>query len=133
MPVPSFHIPSVLVGGPIEAKVDERLASSLDITPTLLSLAGIKALVPTLGNDLTQEIPSDKQRAMFQYDKMFGYMRPGKLVVLQPDQEPKTYAVTNNWQVGEELTVDKKMAKEALANVTFANFVYQGRAYKLPE
>ena len=45
-----------------------------------------------IGNDLTKEIPIEKQRAMMQRDKTFAWMSANnEVVVFQPEKEPRTF------------------------------------------
>ena len=41
VPVKNFHIPALILGGGIAPRLDERIASQIDLGPTLLSLIGI--------------------------------------------------------------------------------------------
>ncbi len=92
IPISHFHIPGIIFGKDIPAKMDSRLTSQIDIPPTLLSLAGISGDHPMIGNDLTKEIPIEKQRAMMQRDKTFAWMSANnEVVVFQPEKEPRTF------------------------------------------
>ncbi len=62
VPIDSFHIPAVILGEGIDAKEDSRLASQIDIPPTLLSLIGVDSYNPMIGHDLTQNIDSKNLR-----------------------------------------------------------------------
>ncbi len=93
VPVGHFKIPAIIFGGGIEARQDSRLASQIDLPPTLLSLAGISSQNPMIGNDLTKDVPVDKQRALMQRGKNFGWMKADNgVVVIQPGQGISTYA-----------------------------------------
>jgi len=57
-----IHVPTFLCSPRVEAGVNHEVAGSIDIAPTLLSLAGVKAL-PMPGRDLTR--PSQGQQRAF--------------------------------------------------------------------
>ncbi len=64
VPVRHFHIPAVIFGNDVGHREDARLASQIDLAPTLL-----------------------------QYDKNFAYIKNGKVVIFQPDKTPETFLV----------------------------------------
>lgn len=123
VPIDHFHIPAVIIGEGISAKQDERLASQLDIAPTLLSLAGISSVNPMLGYDLTQNIPKEKQRAMMQYDKNFVYMTLDDKTYLQP--EKPALIVRNNDNI---LTI-KQLTNRAKAQALLGSYLYTNKLY----
>mgnify|MGYP001945339134 CR=1 FL=1 len=75
-------MPAVIFGGGIDVKRDNRLASQIDLSQTLLSLTGVRSQNPMIGDDLTQNIPVDKQRAVMQRGKNFGWMKAHNDVVV---------------------------------------------------
>ncbi|WP_340678363.1 LTA synthase family protein [Paraglaciecola sp.] len=131
VPVKNFHIPGVILGAGIEAKMDNRLASQIDLAPTVLSLMGINAANPMLGIDLTQSlIPS---RAMMQYDKNFAYMTADKVVILQPDKAPAFYHYNLSSKRLEPAQSDVELGKTALAHALFGSVAYQQGWYTLAQ
>ncbi|MFD2179822.1 LTA synthase family protein [Veronia pacifica] len=132
LPVKSFHIPSLVLGGGIQPRQDDRLASSMDVVPTMLSLAGISADIPTVGNDLSGEVPPERQRALMQFDKNFGYMTKDGVVVMQPERPPQGYLFN---RVTGKLTpraLSKEEAETARAHSLWANLAYRKGLYHLP-
>jgi phosphoglycerol transferase MdoB-like AlkP superfamily enzyme len=133
VPVQSFHIPATIFGGGITAKKDNRLASNIDMPPTLLSLIGVENRSPMIGHDLTKPLSKDKQRIMMQFDKNFAYMTQDKVVVLQPKKAAVAYQYNFT---NKELTaapVSESEGKTALAHVLWGSLAYQERLYRLPE
>ncbi len=86
IPIERFHIPALILGGPIEPAVFTAVASQIDLGPTLLSLIGITAEHPMIGHDLT--IPEERQRpgrAIMQYNATQAYMDGNRVAVMQKD------------------------------------------------
>ena len=131
VPVKNFHIPGVILGPDIAARMDDRLASQIDLAPTLLSLMGINAANPMLGIDLTQN--STRSRAMMQYDKNFAYMTADKVAILQPDRSPTFYHYNLSTKRLEPAPSDEEFAKTALAHALFGSLAYQHGWYTLPK
>jgi phosphoglycerol transferase MdoB-like AlkP superfamily enzyme len=130
-PVGHFHIPAVIFGGGVEQKRDNRLASQLDIPPTLLSLAGVAALDPMIGHDLTQKVPGDKQRALMQRGTTFAYMSADNdVVVFHPQQTPETYHYNAPENSLESKAVEQKTVKVAQAHALWGSLVYRDELYK---
>ena len=92
VPIDCFHIPAVIFGGGISACEDNQLASQLDLPPTLLSMAGISAYHPMMGNDLSKEVEQHKQRAIMQYHNNFAWLnKDNHAVVFQPNKDVMTF------------------------------------------
>ena len=53
IPVSRFHIPAVILGGPVTSSVFDPVASQIDLAPTLLSMIGVNSVHPMIGHDLT--------------------------------------------------------------------------------
>ncbi len=128
VPVKNFQIPGVFLGGGIEAKQDNRLASQIDLPPTMLSLIGVSGFTPMIGHDLTKPVPAEKQRALMQYDKNFAYMTGSHVTILQPDKTPAAFIYENEQLT--ETKVSQKWAEVAKAHVLFGSYAYQNQWYK---
>lgn len=130
IPVEYFHIPAVIFGGGIEARKDDRLLSQLDLAPTLLSLAGISSENPMIGFDLTQDVPVEKQRAMMQRDKNFGWLTPdNQVVVLQPGQDITTYQYDSVTHKMTPLQLDESIVTRAHANAMWGSLAFKENYY----
>src|SRR5690606_9578613 len=75
VPVKRFHIPGLILGGPVTPGVISEPASQIDLAPTLISLLGLQGRHPLVGRDLTQAsaraLPG---RAVMQFDKTQAYL-----------------------------------------------------------
>lgn len=123
VPIEHFHIPALIIGKDIGAKQDTRLASQIDIAPTLLSLAGLSGNHPMIGYDLTHAIPKTKQRAMMQYDKNFVFMTLDDKTFLQPEKPALIMRNNDN-----ELSNDA-LAKRAKAHALLGSYLYNNSQY----
>ncbi|WP_434086819.1 LTA synthase family protein [Shewanella psychrotolerans] len=123
VPVGHFHIPAVIFGNGVEHREDARLASQIDLAPTLLSLIGASGEHPMLGNDFTKPLDDSQLRAMLQYDKNFAYIKNGKAVIFQPDKTPKTFLVDGKKLIATQL--DQALTKEAHAHANFGSMAYR--------
>ncbi|WP_243431883.1 LTA synthase family protein [Aliamphritea spongicola] len=135
VPVGHFKIPAIIFGGGIEARQDSRLASQIDLPPTLLSLAGISSQNPMIGNDLTKDVPVDKQRALMQRGKNFGWMKADNgVVVIQPGQGISTYAYDPQADSLTPTPLSEADIKRAHANAMWGSLAFKKGYYQaLPD
>lgn len=118
VPIDCFHIPAVIFGGGISAQKDNRLASQLDLPPTLLSMAGISAYHPMMGHDLTQEVEQHKQRAVMQYHHNFAWLNhDNHAIVFQPNKDAMSfhYEPTSHVLIPSELPDNEMKTANAFA------------------
>ncbi|SHO56996.1 LTA synthase family protein [Vibrio quintilis] len=130
LPVAHFHIPAIILGDGITPRLDNRLVSQLDLAPTMLSLAGISSKHPMIGFDLTRTVPKEKQRALMQRDKNFGWMTADHQVVLfQPGKPAATYQFDPHTEKLTPAPVEKGIIKRAHANAMWGSLAYQDDLY----
>lgn len=132
VPVDRFHIPALILGGDIPPRQDDRLASNIDMAPTLLSLIGADNTSPMIGHDLTKAIAPEYQRAMMQFDKNFGYLTRDKLVVLQPGKDPIGYQYDFTNQTMTPSGISEQESQRALAHALLGGKLYREGHYRLP-
>ncbi|OWT60395.1 sulfatase [Candidimonas nitroreducens] len=129
VPLRHFHIPALILGADVPARSDERLISQIDLPPTLLSLAGIRAEHPMIGHDLCRAEAGG--RALMQYSDNYGYLRDDRLLVLEPHRPPSQYRYTAP-ETYEPAQLDPELAREAQAHVLWPAWMYKNRRYTLP-
>ncbi len=126
VPARHFHIPGVIFGGGISKRTENHVVSQIDMPKTLLSLAGISAVVPTVGYDLSN-LPDDfKGRALLQFYQNFALLRDdGSLMMVLPDEKFASghydftdYSIKN-------APDDPELEKLALAYALFGETAYQ--------
>ncbi|CAM3699819.1 Lipoteichoic acid synthase 2 [Vibrio aerogenes CECT 7868] len=130
LPVAHFHIPAIIIGDGVAPRQDDRLVSQLDLAPTMLSLAGISSKNPMIGFDLTQPLAKEKQRALMQRDKNFGWMTADHQVVLfEPGKPASTYTFDPKTEKLTPAPVAKSIIKRAHANAMWGSLAYQDDLY----
>ncbi|MFM7297756.1 MAG: LTA synthase family protein, partial [Planctomycetota bacterium] len=84
IPTHSYRIPALFLGvePALRGRSLERLCSQIDLAPTLLELAGLRAKVPFLGTSLLG-LPDDGGRAFVHHNRDIGILKDDALVVLQ--------------------------------------------------
>jgi membrane-anchored protein YejM (alkaline phosphatase superfamily) len=93
IPVDQYHIP-MIVFAPAHvppARVD-RLASQMDLAPTLLELLGISYRSRFFGRDILALGPDDERALLGTYQRL-GYLKDGMLTVLSPVRRVDVYRV----------------------------------------
>jgi phosphoglycerol transferase MdoB-like AlkP superfamily enzyme len=92
IPTGSYRIPGLfLIPDPAwKGRRIDRLASQIDLAPTLLALTGRAKSVPFLGEDLTS-LPSDGGRAFVQHNRDVGLLTDHALVTLGLQQKDTCY------------------------------------------
>jgi phosphoglycerol transferase len=123
VPVEHFRIPAVIFGHDIPHQVETRIASQIDLAPTLLSLIGASGETPMIGNDFTKPMTDNQPRALLQYDKNFAYLKQGKAVIFQPQKKPTTYQMQGNHLI--PIASQTELVKEAHAYANFGSMAYQ--------
>nr|QIH44557.1 LTA synthase family protein [Vibrio ziniensis] len=130
VPIGHFRIPAVIFGGGIEAQLDTRLVSQIDLVPTLLSLAGIESRNPMIGHDLTKVVPKEKQRAIMQRDKNFAWMtQDNQVVVIQPEKGISTYLYNPKEDSLIAAPVKEDVVSKAHANAMWGNLAFENNYY----
>jgi phosphoglycerol transferase MdoB-like AlkP superfamily enzyme len=129
VPVRHFHIPALILGAGVPARRDPRLASQIDLSPTLLSLAGVDSVHPMPGADLTARDPG---RAIMQYGDNFGYLKGDTLLVMEPERPATQFAYRREGEVLTPQAVDTALAEEALAHALWPGWAYFNQRYRLP-
>jgi len=130
VPVDRFHIPGVIIGGPIEPRRIPGITSQIDFVPTLLSLMGIDSQHPGVGRDLTlPEYSEGSGRAMMQFNSLQAYLENDKVVVLQPDLEPKSYRLQADGAMVPDAQPDPELERKALAWSLWGPMMIRLKAY----
>lgn len=132
VPIEYFHIPGLLLGGQVKPRIVSRLASQIDLLPTLLSMLGIVDDHPATGYDLFRpDVDTIPGRAMMQYNSTQAYMRGDEVVVMEMDKPATMYRRTSAGLV-ESAVQDPELIRRAVAYSVWSASAYQGRLYRLP-
>jgi len=136
VPVNKFHIPGVILGADIDPKTIKRVASQIDLAPTLLSLMGVSGKHPMLGRDFAADDASPG-RALIQFEDYFALMKETdaqyKLTILKPDETAiaATYEPTTKHVGLLNTPVEKTDQQQALAHVLLPSILYRKRMYQM--
>ncbi|NOZ52474.1 MAG: sulfatase-like hydrolase/transferase [Gammaproteobacteria bacterium] len=130
VPVERFHIPALILGGPIaKSNVISTLASQIDIAPTLLSMAGISGEHPMVGRDLSQaKYRNATGRAIMQFNDVLAYMEEDNVVILRYNMSPKLFKYAEG-NLTEQSGENPTLASKALAYSLFAQIAYSKQLY----
>ena len=133
IPVNKFHIPALIIAPNIEGGFNyDKLCSQIDIPPTLLDLIGIDVKTPMIGRNIFELNDSIQGRAIMQFHSTNAFRSGDDLIVLQADKKAVQFKVGENDGLTEIEKVDEKLAKDALAHIISASYLYNSRKYKLP-
>jgi len=132
VPVSRFHIPGLILGGPVSPSTFDPIASQIDLAPTLLSLIGVSSEHPMIGHDLTlPEALQSPGRAIMQFNGTQAYMEGDRVAVLQKDKPIQEY----NYESGRLVAAadqDPELARTALAHASWSSMAYENALYRLP-
>lgn len=115
LPVPRYHIPAIVYApGKVPAKKIDRLASQIDLAPTLLAMLGLDAGNRFLGRNILTTPASDERAFISNYQEL-GYLKKDTLTILSPNQKIAAYKVTEGRDSAEAITPDPQLVREAIA------------------
>jgi len=127
VPIKSYHIPGLILGDGVDAMQVDKIASQIDLLPTLLHLAGVSATVPLLGQDVMSLASDDPGRAMMQYGDTHAYMVGEYVVINRPELPTSGYVLK-----GEALlpaVYPEDLGDKALAWALLPGLLYKERLY----
>ena len=113
IPIKKFHIPGLIIAPHIKPGLYEKVASQIDMTPTLLDLMGISAELPMIGRPLLSLPEQEPGRAIMQYGTTRALMRGDRVLVQQPETAPEQFTYDGNRLSPAPL--DPDFARESLA------------------
>ena len=129
VPVERFHVPGLILGGPIKPDVITTQVSQIDIPPTLLSMIGVSGEHPMIGRDLTiAENRAANGRSIMQFYKVQAYREGDDIVVFRYDLPPALFTYEDNKLVPTDKQ-NPELVNKALAHSIFAQQAYSERLY----
>ncbi|RDK84388.1 UNVERIFIED_ORG: phosphoglycerol transferase MdoB-like AlkP superfamily enzyme [Idiomarina abyssalis] len=135
IPVNKFHIPGLILGADLEPRTIKSTASQIDLAPTLLSLAGVSAYLPTVGQDLSRTDKAPGNRAMMQFGDNYGWLEGDTLTVLRVNKPTEHYRYIP--EVDKQESIEDPLSPEQLKKIrAFAmlpSILYQSREYYVPK
>lgn len=130
VPINKFHIPGLIIGPDVKPQRFDKLASQIDLLPTLLDLMGLEADHPMVGHDLLAQAPDEPGHAIMQYGQTNAYEVGEHVVITQPYKPQLEFRYLDGRLVPAPL--DPEMAKDALAHILFPYLLYKQQLYHLP-
>jgi phosphoglycerol transferase MdoB-like AlkP superfamily enzyme len=130
LPVDKYHIPLFFYAPDLlSAGHDTKLASQIDIPPTLLHLVGAKGAQHFFGQSLFNEEENKlAPRAFISNYQELGYYKNDTLIVLSPKQKAEAYHVNAHTLESSPIKMNNVLLEEAIAYYQTAN-----RAFKTGE
>jgi phosphoglycerol transferase MdoB-like AlkP superfamily enzyme len=130
VPIERFRVPGIIIGPGVPQRKETRIASQIDLAPTLLGLMGLNREHPMIGRDILK-MPADMPgRAMMQYADTNAFRVGDSVAIHQPHQPAKTY----DYRDGRLFHRDSnpELEHDALAHLLWADTAYREHLYRLP-
>ena len=128
LPPEKYHIPLFIYAPKIiQPGIINKMASQIDIAPTILSLLNISYKSQFFGSDI---LSKDYQNAFISTFQKLGYIEKNKLIVLTPGKMSKTYNISKNNDITEAEKEDKELTNRAIDYYQSAYYLYYNRALK---
>jgi phosphoglycerol transferase MdoB-like AlkP superfamily enzyme len=91
IPIDKFHIPGIIIAPHLKPRVFEKIASQIDITPTLLDIMGISTNLPVFGRPLLSLPENEPGRAVMQHATTRALMVGDRVLVQQPEKPSEQF------------------------------------------
>ncbi|MFT5218989.1 MAG: phosphoglycerol transferase MdoB-like AlkP superfamily enzyme [Planctomycetota bacterium] len=127
VPINKFHIPGLLIGPGVEPAVYDKVASQIDLAPTLLDYLGISSSHPMIGHNLRRIPDSFPGRALMQYGNNHAYRLGDRIIVQMPQKEPRQFDYIDRELV--ETTLDPVLGDIARSHLLWPMYAYREQKY----
>lgn len=125
IPVASYRIPAMFYAPRwIAPRRHDRLASQIDIPPTLLGLIGLPYDSKYMGFDLLRSSPAADRAFVANYQTL-GYLRDGRMVTLKPKRKVDVVASPLVPRRPGQALSDEALVEEAIAWYQTASMFYR--------
>ncbi len=127
VPVNKFHIPGLIIGPDVQPAHYTKVASQIDLAPTLLGYLGISDDHPMIGHDITKLPEHFEGRALMQYGNNHAYMQGDEVVIHVPEKTAKQFI----YQAKQlhEIKLDGVLEEVARAHVLWPMYAYREKKY----
>ena len=126
VPVDMFHIPALILGEGVKAKVYNKIASQPDVLATAIDYLGKDLKYPILGKSIFSD--SKKNVSLMQFNENYALKVGDKVAVVKPRAIAQTFKYVNRRLVS--TSHDVELEKDALAFVIGLNHLYDGQLYR---
>lgn len=134
VPIVHYHIPALILGAGVQPQVINRMASQVDMIPTLLPLLtlGQTLSLPTTGvNLLRDDLAAIPPHTVMQYGNNIAYREHDDVLIFQEGREPRQFRYINEALVPMQ-TVDPALLEMALSHTEWPRLAYKHKWYRLP-
>ncbi len=131
VPLDRFRIPGLIIGPDVPVCKYEKVASQLDLLPTILHFSGVDTIHPMISRNLMEPDDGYPGHAFMQYGLHNAYRVGNDVIIRLPESEPRQFSCENNKLVPKKL--DEEMAKDSLAHCLLPWILYSKKLYKVPE
>ncbi|GEP88459.1 Phosphoglycerol transferase MdoB [Chitinophaga terrae (ex Kim and Jung 2007)] len=127
--ISKYHIPCMILNLPGVAPQEiDRMCSQIDIYPTLFSLLHWTYNSKLYGEDVLS--PSYQPRAMVSTYQKLGYLVPGKLIILSPQQKAEFFTWNQEKNEQHAAPMDSSLLKVSIANYQTAYNLFKNGGMK---
>ena len=131
IPVDKFHIPALIIGPGFTPGTYDKVASQVDLMPTVLPFLGLDLEHPMLGRDVLA-LPADAPgRAIMQQFDTHALMVGDRVIVHQPMADPLQF-VFENRRLG-PVELDPEFERDGLAHALAPWLLYSESRHRLPK
>ncbi|MCR4290409.1 MAG: LTA synthase family protein, partial [Candidatus Scalindua sp.] len=131
VPLDRFRIPGLIIGPDVPVCKYEKVASQLDLLPTILHFSGVDTIHPMIGRNLMETGDEEPGHAFMQYGLHNAYRVGNDVIIRLPESEPKQFSCENDKLIPKKL--DEEMAKDSLAHCLLPWILYSKKLYKVPD
>ncbi len=133
LPVEKYRIPLIFYAPDmLKPAVEKRMASQIDIAPTLVDLVSAKDDKSFFGESLFAEHKAAPRAFISNYQEL-GYYKNDKLVVLSPKKKSETYLIDPSSYEATKTDMDQQLLLEAVAYYQTASSAFKQGALKLED
>jgi phosphoglycerol transferase MdoB-like AlkP superfamily enzyme len=122
IPINKYHIPLIIYAPSIiKPKVIDKLASQIDLAPTILGLLNASYESRFFGENI---LTSNKERAFMGTYQKLGYLERQNFAVMAPYENPAFYTIENNQQIEanfNQIMYDKIVSYYQIADYLFSH------------
>ena len=129
VPIDKFRILGLMIGPNIPKMKYKKVASQIDILPTVLHFTGKTFNHLLIGNDLMEKSKGGG-RAMMQYGNNYAFLDDRGVAILRPNQSPLMFDYVDGKLIKKEKQ-DEDLLRDALAYSFWPYIMYSEKKYTL--
>jgi len=127
LPVKKYEIPLFIYSpGNIAPRKIDKLASQIDVAPTVLGLLNFSYESRFFGRDILKMGPEQERAFIGTYQKL-GYIKEDKLVVLDVKKETSLYQFNRSSGKTKKISPEQRIIDEAISYYQGADYLYKNR------